>query len=56
MTVKITNERRIKGLVEAARLLGCTKGHLHLVITGERESRRLREKAKALGIRLPRMK
>lgn len=56
MKVKITNERRITGLTEAARRLGCSKAHLHFVITGERESRRLRERAKAMGIVLPKVK
>lgn len=46
---------RITGLGEAAKKLGCSKTHLHYVITGERQSKRLREKARQLGIRLPRI-
>lgn len=46
---------RITGLGEAAKKLGCSKTHLHYVITGERQSKRLREKARQLGIRLPRV-
>lgn len=55
MKVK-TNTIRIEGISEAARKLGCTKTHLSEILHGRRESRRLREKARSLGIRLPRIK
>lgn len=54
MTVS-KNTTRISGVSEAARRLGCTRQHLSQVIQGKRESKRLRAKARALGIRLPRI-
>lgn len=54
MTVN-RNTMRIEGVSEAARKLGCTRQHLSQVIQGKRESKRLRAKARALGIRLPRI-
>ena len=41
------------GVSAAARALGCSKGHLSAVLLGKRKSTRLRERARALGIKLP---
>lgn len=49
------NSMRIVGVSEVARQLGCTRQHLSQVIQGKRESKRLRAKARSLGIRLPRI-
>ena len=51
--IRITKVNRIVGLNEAAFRLGVSPSHLHHVIVGDRESRRLRERAAELGIRLP---
>lgn len=51
MTVK--QKTRMCGVSEAARALGCSKGHLSAVLRGERKSNRLRERAREMGIKLP---
>lgn len=47
---------RIQGVSDAARRLGCSTTHLSAVIRGERISRRLTQRAKALGIKFPKIK
>lgn len=46
---------RVEGVVATARKLGCSKTHLSLIIRGQRDSKRLRERARQMGIRLPRI-
>lgn len=40
-TVKSKKSRRIKGIIQAARILGVSRSHLWRVLHGKRESRRL---------------
>ena len=53
MTLKKQTGIRIVGIGDAAKKLGCSRFHLLRVINGQRTSRRLVAKARAMGIRLP---
>lgn len=55
MKITTTQGIRFTGICEAARKLGCSKAHLHYILTGERQSKRIRSRAKELGIKLPRI-
>jgi len=51
----MTTAIRINGLAEAAKKMGVSKSHLSRVMHGERVSKRLRRKARELGIKWPRI-
>ena len=51
--MQVKQKMRMCGVSAAARALGCSKGHLSAVLLGKRKSARLRERARALGIKLP---
>jgi len=51
----MTTAIRINGLTDAAKKLGVSKAHLSQVLHGKRVSKRLRQRARDLGIRWPRV-